>query len=348
MNFPGNKPINLEESLFVDLHCLYKNVSFIQIFKLISHLITERKRMEKFEIHILGCGSALPTLRHHPSSQVINLREKLFMIDCGEGTQLQFRKTRLKFSHLNTIFISHTHGDHCLGLMGLIQTFSMLGRTAPIHIYGPQDLKEFLQPQLDFYQRSISFPVNIHCVNSKKNELIYEDRSVEVYTIPLSHRVLCCGYLFKEKRVLPHIRRDMLDFYQIPNYAINSIKEGANWILPDGECVDNSKLTFPGEIPRSYAYCSDTCYLPNLAGVLTGIDLLYHEATFCEENVVRAQEVMHTTARQAAMLAKSAKVRKLMIGHFSARYENESILLQEAQQVFPRTILANEGLVINV
>ena len=304
--------------------------------------------MEKFEIHILGCGSALPTLRHHPSSQVINLREKLFMIDCGEGTQIQFRKTRLKFSHLNTIFISHTHGDHCLGLIGLIQTFSILRRTAPIHIYAPQDLKDFLQPLLEFYKKSIGFPVNIHCVNSRIMDLVYEDRSVEVYTIPLSHRALCCGYLFREKRVLPHIRREMINFYGIPNYAINSIKEGADWILPNGKCISNSSLTFPGEAPRSYAYCSDTCYLPKLAEVITGIDLLYHEATFCEENAARAQEVMHTTARQAAMLAKSAKVGQLMLGHFSARYENESTLLKEAQQVFPQTILANEGLVVNV
>ena len=304
--------------------------------------------MEKFEINVLGCGSALPTLRHNPSSQVINLREKLFMIDCGEGTQIQMRRMRIKFSHLNTIFISHTHGDHCLGLMGLLQTFSMLGRIAPLHIYGPYDLQNFLQPQLDFYKQSISYSVVIHPLDPKVSKTVYEDRSVRVETIPLKHRALCCGYLFREKPVLPHICRDMIDFYEIPNYAINSIKEGADWILPNGDRIANSHLTYPGEPARSYAYCSDTCYLPQLVNWLKGIDLLYHEATFVETDTKRANEVLHSTAGQAAIIAKRAGVKKLMIGHFSARYNDETVFLKEASEIFPNTILAEEGLVLTL
>ena len=304
--------------------------------------------MEKFEVHILGCGSALPTTKHFPSSQVINLREKLFMVDCGEGAQLQLRKSRLRFLRLSHIFITHLHGDHCFGLMGLISTFALIGRTATLHIHAPVGLESVLRPQLDFFCKGNPFDVVIDEIDTRAHALVYADRSVEVWSLPLHHRVPCCGFLFCEKPVLPHIRREMIDFYHIPFYEINNIKEGADWLTPEGETVPNSRLVYPADPPRKYAYCSDTRYLPQLAGQLRGVDLLFHEATFAEADAARAAETCHTTARQAATLARDAGVRRLVIGHFSARYDDEALLLREAREIFPETILASEGLCVTV
>lgn len=306
--------------------------------------------MEKFDVHILGCGSALPTTRHLPTSQVVDVRDKLFMIDCAEGAQLQLRRQRLKFSRLNHIFISHLHGDHCFGLMGLISTFGMLGRTAQLHIYSPGiDLEHLLRPQLDYFCGGMSYEVVFHSVDAKRTDVVYEDRSLRVSTLPLRHRVACCGYLFQEKPALPHIRRDMIDFLNIPFYAINSIKEGADWTDAEGRVWTNAQLVLPHDTqPRSYAYCSDTIYRPQLVEHLRGVDLLFHEATFADDALKRAKETYHSTARQAATIAKEAGVKRLMIGHFSARYDDESILLEEARSVFAETSLANEGLQISL
>lgn len=304
--------------------------------------------MEKFELTILGCGSALPTTKHFATSQVINLREKLYMIDCGEGCQMQLRRSKMKFSRLNHIFISHLHGDHCFGLMGLISTFGLLGRTATLHIHAPAEFEPQLRNQLDFFCKELSFPVQFHPVDTTQFALIHEDRSVEVYSLPLRHRIACSGFLFKEKASLPHIRRDMIDFYRIPVYEINNIKRGKDWITEDGTVVSNSRLTYPAEASRSYAYCSDTIYLPRLSQYIKGVNLLFHEATFRQEDAARAKETFHTTALQAATLAKDSDVKQLCIGHFSARYEDESILLKEAQSVFNNTILAKENLKIQI
>lgn len=306
------------------------------------------EKVEKFEVHVLGCGSALPTLRHNPSSLVVNLREKLFMVDCGEGTQLQMRRSRLRFGRMNAIFVTHLHGDHCFGLMGVISTFSLQGRTAPLHIFGPADLETYLRPQLNFYARGIGFEVQVHTVDTRRSEVVYEDHSVRVTTVPLYHRLPCCGYRFDEQPLLPHIRRDMIDFYHIPYYAINSIKQGADWETADGEVVENKRLVLPAERARSFAYCSDTVYDKRVADAVSGVDLLYHEATFAESDAARAKEVMHSTARQAARVAEQAGARRLLIGHFSARYEDEKQLLHEASEVFPQTILAHEGLCVKV
>ena len=302
--------------------------------------------MEKFEVNILGCGSALPTTRHYPSSQVLNVREKLFMIDCGEGTQIQLRRSRLKFSRLNHIFISHLHGDHCFGLIGLLSTFGLLGRTATMHIHAPAELERLMLPQLDFFCKGMDYQVEFHSFTTNQPMLIYEDRSLTVTTLPLKHRIPCCGFLFKEKPVSNHIIRDMIDFYQIPLFAISRIKNGEDYILPDGTMVPNSRLTVPSAPPRSYAYCSDTIYCPELAELVQGVDLLYHEATFAESEASRAKETYHTTASQAAQLAKDAAVKKLVIGHYSARYDNEDALLEEARRVFPETVAAKENLCI--
>lgn len=304
--------------------------------------------MEKFEIDILGCGSALPTTRHFATSQVVNVREKLFMIDCGEGAQMQLRKSRLKFTRLNHIFISHLHGDHCFGLMGLISTFGMLGRTATLHIHSHPQLEKLLTPQLDFFCKGMSYQVEFHPFDPAKAEVIYDDRSLSVETIPLRHRMPTCGFLFAEKQTPAHIRRDMIDFYGIPNYELNRIKNGADYTLPDGKTIPNSRLTTPSDPPRRYAYCSDTIYLPRIAEQIHGVDLLFHEATFAQSELARAKETFHTTAMQAAELARAAQVGQLLIGHFSARYENENILLQEASAIFPQTLLAQETLKISV
>lgn len=304
--------------------------------------------MEKFEVHILGCGSALPTTRHLATSQVINIREKLFMIDCGEGAQVQLRKSRLKFSRLNHIFISHLHGDHCFGLMGLISTFGMLERTANLHIHCHADLQRILEPQIEFFCKGMPYNVVFELFNPGEQTVIYDDRSVSVETIPLRHRVPCCGFLFREKPTPNHIRRDMIDFYQIPTYLINRVKNGEDYVLEDGTVIPNTRLTIPSDPPRSYAYCSDTCYLPRICEQIKGCDLLFHEATFAAADAKRAKETFHTTAPQAAEIAKMAQVKKLVIGHYSARYEDESILIKEASEVFPQTILAQENLKIEL
>ena len=304
--------------------------------------------MEKFELHILGCGSALPTTRHFPTSQIVNVRDKLFMIDCGEGAQLQFRKSHLKFSRLNHIFISHLHGDHCFGLLGLISTLNLLGRTAELHIHSPKGLETLLTPMLDFFNRQMTYKVLFHELDTKEPMLIYEDRSLTVTTIPLRHRMPCCGFLFAEKRRPNHIIREMVDFYQVPVYELNRIKNGADYVTPEGKTVSNNLLTRPSAPSRSYAYCSDTIYLPSIVEQIKGVDLLFHEATFANEDAPRAKETFHTTAAQAAEIARKAEVKKLLIGHFSARYEDENILLQEASAIFPDTQLAKETLCVSV
>ena len=300
--------------------------------------------MEKFELHILGCGSALPTTRHFPTSQIVNVRDKLFMIDCGEGAQLQFRKSHLKFSRLNHIFISHLHGDHCFGLLGLISTLNLLGRTAELHIHSPKGSGNITDTVCwIFFNRQMTYKVLFHEFDTKEPMLIYEDRSLTVTTIPLRHRMPCCGFLFAEKPRPNHILRDMVDFYQVPVYELNRIKNGADYITPEGEVIPNARLTRPSAAPRRYAYCSDTIYLPSITEQIKGVDLLFHEATFAEDAAPRAKETFHTTASQAARIARDAEVKKLLIGHFSARYDDEQVLLDEARAVFPDTQLAKEN-----
>lgn len=300
--------------------------------------------MEKFEVNILGCGSALPTTRHFASSQVLNIREKLFMIDCGEGTQLQLRRSKLKFSRLNHIFISHLHGDHCFGLIGLLSTFDLLGRTAAMHIYAHPDFEPILNMQLDYFCKKMDYEVVFHPINPSKIEIIYEDRSVSVTTIPLRHRIPTCGFLFSEKKTPDHIKRDMIDYYGIPTCDINRIKNGEDYVLADGTVISNNWLTAPSSSPRKYAYCSDTLYHREIIEQVKDVDLLYHEATFADSDRPKAEMTFHTTALQAATIAKDAGAKQLVIGHFSARYEEEDLLLREAQSVFPNTVLAIENL----
>lgn len=304
--------------------------------------------LERYQVHILGCGSALPTVKHLPSSQVISLRNKLYMIDCGEGAQLQFRKSHLSFSSLHHIFISHLHGDHCFGLPGLISTLALLGRKSDLHIYAPEALESLLSPWLEYFCKGISFQVVFHPINTQIKVKIYEDNALSVTTLPLRHRIPCCGFLFEENAALPHIRHDMIDYLNIPHFEINRIKKGGDWTTTDGRIFKHEQLVIPAAQPRKYAYCSDTAYHPTLIDSLSGINLLFHEATFAQSEQARAAETFHSTAMQAASIARDANVKKLIIGHFSARYQDEQILLKEAKEVFPQTILAQEKLSIDI
>lgn len=304
--------------------------------------------MEKFELTILGCGSATPTLKHMPTSQVLNVREKLFMIDCAEGTQLQFQRAGLRYNHLSHIFISHLHGDHCLGLPGLISTLALKGRTSDIHIYAPVGAEILFRPLFDFFCNNIPFEIHIHEIDTSQVTQIYADKSLKVTAFPLLHRMPTCGFLFQEVGVLPHIRRDMIDFLEIPVCHIPSIKLGAGWTTPEGRHYTHEELTTPSYSPRSYAYCSDTRPLMSNVELLKGVDLMFHEATFAEAEAGRAKETFHSTAKQAASVAKATEVGTLLIGHFSARYTDETLLLNQAKEVFENTFLARELLKIPI
>lgn len=304
--------------------------------------------MEPFRVHILGCGSALPTLRHYASAQLVEVRGKVFMVDCGEGTQMQLRRCRVHFAKVSHVFISHLHGDHCFGLIGMISTFGLLGRTAPLHVHADRALEPVLRQQLDAFCRDLGYEVVFHALAAGASTVIYEDRSLTVETIPLSHRLPTCGFLFREKPSLPHIRRDMIDCYDIPVSQIQNIKNGADWTAPDGTVVSNSRLVVAADPPRSYAYCSDTRYLPELHRQLHGVTTLYHESTYGEDNLQLAEKYFHSTARQAALVARDAGAQKLILGHYSSRYDDENVLLREAREVFPQAVLANELAVFDV
>lgn len=304
--------------------------------------------MAEFNINILGCGSALPTTWHLATSQIVDLRDKLYMIDCGEGTQVQMRRMRVRFGRLAHIFISHLHGDHCFGLPGLISTLGMLGRTGELVVHGPKEVETYLRPVMDLFCRGMEFEVRFNPVDTRSHSLVMEDRSLSVYSIPLKHRIPTCGYLFAEKPKEAHIIREMTDFYQVPVRCMKDIKQGQDYVTPEGEVVPNSRLTRPAAPPKRYAFCSDTAYNRSIIPIIEGADLLYHEATFAECDLARAKETFHSTARQAAEIARDAHVKRLVIGHYSARYEDLSELHREAEAVFPGTILGNEGTVIPV
>lgn len=304
--------------------------------------------MEPFKIHILGCGSALPTLRHNPSAQVVELRGKQFMIDCGEGTQTQMRRQRIGFNKVVAIFISHIHGDHCFGLIGMLSSFGLLGRTMPLAIYAPKEFKPVLDMMLKTFCYDFDYEIQFHAVDTTKQQVIYEDRSLTVESIPLKHRLPTCGFLFREKPTLPHIRRDMIDFYRIPVSQINNIKNGASWTDEEGREIPNERLTMPADPPRSYAYCSDTSYLPTLHERIADVSCLYHESTYTTADADRAEMYFHSTAAQAAQVARDANAGRLLLGHYSSKYDDERQLLKEAQEVFAQSQLTNEGMTIDL
>lgn len=293
---------------------------------------------------ILGCHSATPRKNAFPTAQYLEINNCHFLIDCGEGTQRQMRKYKVGFSKINYIFISHLHGDHFFGLVGLLSTFGILNREKEIHIYGPKGIKEVVELSLKIAQSYSKFPIIFHELSSKKSELIFEDDKVEVYTIPLKHRVYTNGFLFREKTKLRKINITATQHYpEIEKCDYQKIKEGNDYLLSNGEVVSNSKLTFDPPKPLSYAYCSDTSYLPKLKELISGVDVLYHESTFLKDKEELAHKTGHSTAAQAAQLAKDSNVHQLVLGHYSSRYQNIELFKEEAQEYFENVHLAKPG-----
>lgn len=303
--------------------------------------------MSDFKVNILGCGSATPSLRHMPSCQVIDYRDKLMMIDCGEGAQLAMRRMKLKYSRLNHIFISHLHGDHCLGLPGLLSTMALHDIEGTITIHTFADGAEIIQQIVDFFCRDRPYELKFNIIKPE-NAIIYEDKSLIVETFPLYHRVPCVGFIFREKPKLRHLNREMVDFYNVPIAMRQAIKAGEDFVTPDGEIIPNHRLTTPAQPSFSYAYCSDTIYNPLVAEAVKGCDVIYHEATYDDSKIEKAAQRGHSTAGQAAQIAVDAEAKKLIIGHYSKSYLDESILLDDACRIFPNTIAANEGMTIDI
>ena len=299
--------------------------------------------MNNFNVLILGSSSASPTLHRNPTSQLINIDEQYYLIDCGEGTQLQLRKHKIKFQRIHHIFISHLHGDHYLGLMGLVQTFHLLGRTSPLNLYGPKDLKTILDVHLKYSKSNLSYDIIFHETKIDSSKVIFENDKVKISTIILKHRVPCTGFLFKEKSKPRKINVNAVKTYNVPKYALNDIKEGADFIVENGKTILNKQLTYDSSPSFSYAFCSDTMYNEEIIPIIKGVDLLYHESTFIEEHSDKAKRTYHSTAKQAATIALKSKAKHLIIGHFSNRYADLDILLDEARTVFKKTELALEG-----
>lgn len=289
---------------------------------------------------ILGFNSAIPTVNTSPTSQLLEMEERSFLIDCGEGTQVQLRKAKAKFSRINHIFISHLHGDHCFGLPGLIASFRLLGREIPIHIYGPKGIEEMLETIFRITETQRGFKVIYHELEGRKSEKIFEDSRVEVFTIPLNHRIYCNGYLFREKPKERHL--NMAEISKYPEIEIcdyHNLKRGKDFVLGDGYVLKNEILTIDPSKPVSYAFCSDTRYNEKIIPIIENVDLLYHEATFLHDLKEMADYTGHTTALESAKIARKANVGKLILGHFSNRYSNLSVFTDEACEIFPNTFL---------
>lgn len=289
---------------------------------------------------ILGYNSAIPTVSGIPTSQYIEMAEKHFLIDCGEGTQVQLRRAKIKFSKINHIFISHLHGDHCFGLPGLISSFRLLGREAPLHVYGPKGIKEMLETIFRITDSHRNFNIIYHELEGNISQLIYEDQKLEVYTIPLDHRIYANGYLFKEKDGLRHLNMEEIKKYpEIETCDYHKIKKGEDILLSDGYLLKNEVISIKPSSPKSYAFCSDTRYKPDIIPIIKGVDLLYHEATFLHALKEMANYTGHSTAKEAAVIAKEAQVGKLILGHFSNRYSSLNVFLEEARPIFQETYL---------
>lgn len=295
----------------------------------------------RFSITTLGTGAALPARGRYPSAQLLNVNEHLYLVDCGEGTQERLRQAEVNFNRIERILIGHMHGDHYLGLMGLISSMHLQGRLTELHVHGPVELREVIGIQLRASQTWLRYPLHFHPVEHVSGTELFHDARLIVTSLALKHRIPTTGFLFRERPPLRKLKLDALPM--IPHYARNAIKGGADLVLPDGTIVPNGAVTLDPPAQRSYAYCSDTAFEPALIPFLQGVDLLYHEATFTEQLAARAKETLHSTARQAGIMARDAQVGRLMLGHFSSRYKDVRILLDEAMAVFPHTCLAQEG-----
>lgn len=303
----------------------------------------------KLELTILGCHSATPRVNAHPTSQYLEINNSHFLIDCGEGTQRQMRKYKVGFSKINHIFISHLHGDHFFGLIGLISTFGILSREKELHIYGPKGIKELTLLQLKASQSHAKYPITFHELTSKKSELIFEDDKVSVATIPLNHRVYTNGFLFKEKEKSKKLNIENVKQYpEIETCDYHNIKAGKDFILSNGEIIKNEELTLPPTKPKSYAFCSDTTYKEDIIPVIKNVDLLYHEATFLSDREDLAKKTKHSTSKQAAKIALKANVKQLILGHYSSRYTDTKLFKEEAKEIFDNVILADAGKKISI
>jgi len=297
------------------------------------------------KVSILGCYSATPRTITNPTSQVLEINNQMYLIDCGEGTQVQLRKHKMKFSRINQIFISHLHGDHFFGLIGLISTFSLLNRPNDLHIYGPKGIKEIILLQIKLSKSYTKYNLFFHELESNESELIFEDDKIAVYTIPLKHRVYTNGYLFKEKQGLRRINIDAATEKNIDVCYFNKLKQGSDLKQEDGTVIKNETVTFDPLPTQSYAFCSDTVYNEEIIPLIEKVDVLYHESTFLEQDIEKCIPTGHSTAIQAATIAKKAKVKNLILGHYSTRYSDINLFKKEADTVFEPTFLADDGLV---
>ncbi|TXN36178.1 ribonuclease Z [Flagellimonas hymeniacidonis] len=295
------------------------------------------------KLTILGCYSATPRTFTNPTSQVLEIRNHLFLIDCGEGTQVQLRKYKVKFSRIKHIFISHLHGDHFFGLPGLISTFRLLGRESELHIYGPKGIKEAITLFLKLGDSWTNYPLIFHELNAKDSELVFEDEQVSVHTIPLEHRVYTNGFLFKEKPYPRKLNIDAVEEHEIDRSQFNNIKNGASGVTENGVSISNADLTLDPPKPKSYAFCSDTIYNETIVPIIANADMLYHESTFLETESKLCKKTKHSTAKQAALIAQKADVGGLILGHYSTRYKSIDLFKEEALEVFPNVELADDG-----
>ncbi|MCD9576618.1 ribonuclease Z [Flavobacterium soyae] len=296
------------------------------------------------KLTILGCYAATPRTLTNPTSQVLEIKNRLFLIDCGEGTQVQLRKNKIKFSKINHIFISHLHGDHLYGLIGTISTFSLLGRTTDLHIYGPKGIKELILLQLKLTESWTTYSLLFHELESKESEVIFEDNRVVVKTIPLKHRVYTNGYLFQEKPGERKLNVEAAQHYNIHTAYYQKIKNGGNVTLDDGTVIENEKLSFDPIPAMSYAFCSDTVYNEDVIPIIENVDVLYHESTFLESEAPLALKTLHSTAKEAARIALKANVKHLVLGHYSTRYDGIERFKEEAEEIFPNVLLGDDGL----
>ena len=295
------------------------------------------------KLTILGCYAATPRSFTNPTSQVLEIKNHLFLIDCGEGTQVQLRRNKIKFSKVNHIFISHLHGDHYYGLVGLVSTFMLLNRTADLHIYGPKGIKEVILLQLKLSNSWTNYNLYFHELESTESDIVFEDEKVIVKTIPLKHRIYTNGFLFQEKTGERKLNLDVIQNFKIDTCYYQNIKNGKSITLEDGRIIDNAQLTFDPALPKSYAFCSDTIYNEAIVQEISGVDVLYHESTFLQSEEDLATKTMHATAKQAAKIALKANVKHLILGHYSTRYENLSLFKEEAQTIYSNILLADDG-----
>lgn len=298
---------------------------------------------QTFELLILGSSAATPTANRNPTAQLLNIAERFFLIDCGEGTQMQMRKYKARFQSVNHIFISHLHGDHFYGLPGFLASMHLLGRKNELIIYGPKELEEIINMIHKHSDTYLNYPLKFVYTQNTNKQLIFEDEKVEVYSLPLKHRIASTGYLFKEKPLFRNIDKYKLEKLNVSFAEIHKLKQGLDAIDNNGNIIKNNELTLDPIKQRSYAFCSDTKFFEELSNDIKDVDLLYHESTFLEEKADRAKQTFHSTAKQAAQMAVLANAQKLILGHFSARYGNLNEFLEEAKPIFPNTELAIEG-----